>query len=124
MIIYVFYSEIIFPYFSVFNCFFFHISEIDFSDFRYGSRSSHSTTDPLTVVSDRIARAFKRSGATRSVALGISKTFDRIWHAGLLNLNLIFETLQTGVRSGLLISVLGKLSWLCLTSLITMVPLM
>ena len=113
---------LIFP--VVFNCFSFHISEIDFSDFRYGFRSSHSTTDPLTVVSDRIARAFKRSGATRSVALGISKTFDRIWHAGLLNLNLIFETLRTGVRSGLLISVLGKLSWLCLTSLITMVPLM
>ena len=30
----------------------------------------------------------------------------------LLNLNLIYETLWTGVRSGLLISILGKLSWL------------
>ena len=29
----------------------------------------------------------------------------------LLNLNLIDDTLWTGVRSGLLISVLGKLSW-------------
>ena len=29
----------------------------------------------------------------------------------LLNLNLIYETLWTGVRSGLLISMLGKLSW-------------
>ena len=41
-------------------------------------------SDLLTVVSDRIARAFNRSGATRAVALDISKTFDRVWHAGLL----------------------------------------
>ena len=33
---------------------------------------------------DRIARASDRSGATRAVALDISKTFDRVWHAGLL----------------------------------------
>ena len=35
-----------------------------FSDFRYGSRSSRSTSDLLRIVSDRIARAFNRSGAT------------------------------------------------------------
>ena len=34
----------------------------------------------------------------------------------LLNLNLIYETRWTGVRSGLLISMLGKLSWFRLTS--------
>ena len=56
-----------------------------FSDFQYGFRSSRSTADLLTVVSDRIARAFNRSGATRAVALGISKAFDRVWHAGLLH---------------------------------------
>ena len=42
----------------------------------------------------------------------------------LLNLSLIYETLWTGVRSGLLISMLGKLSWFSLTGLITMVLLM
>ena len=42
----------------------------------------------------------------------------------LLNLNLIYETLWTGVRSDLLILMLGKLSWFCLTSLITIVLLM
>ena len=42
----------------------------------------------------------------------------------LLNLNLIYETLWTGLRSGLLISMLGKLSWFHLTGLITMVLLM
>ena len=38
----------------------------------------------------------------------------------LLNFNLIYETLWTGERSGLLISVLGKLRWFRFTSLITM----
>ena len=42
------------------------------------------------------------------------------WHR---NLNLIYETLWTGLRSSLLISMLGKLSWFCLTGLITMVLL-
>ena len=56
-----------------------------FSDFQCGFRSSQSTADLLTVVSDRIARAFNRSGATRAVALDISKAFDRVWHAGLLH---------------------------------------
>ena len=41
------------------------------------------------------------------------------WH-----LNLMYETLWTGVRSGLLTSVLRKLCWFHLTSLITMVLLM
>ena len=36
-------------------------------------------------MSDRIARGFNRSGATRAVALDISKAFDRVWHAGLLH---------------------------------------
>ena len=53
-----------------------------FSDLQYGFRSS---ADLLTVVSDRIARTFNRSGATRAVALDISKAFDRVWHAGLLH---------------------------------------
>ena len=51
------------------------------SDFQYGFKSCQSTADLLTVVSDRIARAFNRSGATRAVALDISKAFDRVWHA-------------------------------------------
>ena len=39
------------------------------SNFQYGFRSSRSTADLLTGVSDRIARAFNRSGTTRAVAL-------------------------------------------------------
>ena len=35
-----------------------------FSDFQYGFRPSQSTADLLTIISDRFARAFNRSGAT------------------------------------------------------------
>ena len=42
----------------------------------------------------------------------------------LLNLNLIYETLWTGTGSDSLISMLKKLNWFCLTSLITRVLLM
>ena len=56
-----------------------------FSDFQFSFRSSRSTADLLTVVSDRIARAFSRSGAARAVTLDISNAFDRTWHAGLLH---------------------------------------
>ena len=38
-----------------------------------------------TAISDKIARAFNRSGATQSVALDISKAFDRVWHAGVFH---------------------------------------
>ena len=41
----------------------------------------------------------------------------------LLNLNLICESLWTGAGSGLLISMLEKLNWFCLTGLIIMVLL-
>ena len=56
-----------------------------FSDFQYGFRSFRSTADLLRFVSDRIARSFNRSRATRAVALDISKAFSRVCHAGLLH---------------------------------------
>ena len=42
----------------------------------------------------------------------------------LQNLNLIYETLWTRARSGLLISMLGKINWFRLTDLIILVLLM
>ena len=52
---------------------------------QYVFRSSRSTLDVLTVVSDRLARAFDSSGTWYvTVALDISKGFYRVWHAGLL----------------------------------------
>ena len=62
-----------------------------FSHFQYGFRSSRSTADLFTVVSDRLAWAFNKSGATVAVAFDISKTFDRIWHAGLLHKRMEFQ---------------------------------
>ena len=56
-----------------------------FSDFQYGFRSSRPTAHLVSVVSDRIARAFNKSGATQAVALKIPKAFDIVWHAGLLH---------------------------------------
>ena len=56
-----------------------------FSNFQHGFGSSWSSADVLTVVSDRIARAFNRSGAARAEALDISKAFDRVWNAALLH---------------------------------------
>ena len=56
-----------------------------FSEFQYGFGSSQSTADLLTNVSDRIARAFNRCGATRAVTLDIFEVFDRIQHVGLLH---------------------------------------
>ena len=56
-----------------------------FSDFQFAFRSSQSTADLLTFASDKIARAFFRSGATRAVALDISKGFDRVWYAGIFH---------------------------------------
>ena len=55
-----------------------------FSDFNYGFGSSRSTTDLLTVVSDRTEKTFNRSGATWAVTLDLSKAFDRVWDTGLL----------------------------------------
>ena len=66
-----------------------------FSDFQYGFRFSQSTADLLTIVSDRIARAFNnRSGVTQDVALDISQAFDRVWHAALLR-KLKYSSSQT-----------------------------
>ena len=56
-----------------------------FSEFQYGFGSSQSTADLLTNVSDRIARAFNRCGATRAVTLDIFEVFDRVQHVGLLH---------------------------------------
>ena len=81
-----------------------------FSDFQYGFRSSRSTADLQTVVSDRIARAYNRYGATRAVALDISKAFDRVWHAGLLHKLKSYGI--SGQIFGLISSFLSN-RWLC-----------
>ena len=56
-----------------------------FSDLQYGFKSSLSTVDLLTVISDRFVWAFNRSMTDQAVAVDISKILDRFCHAGLLN---------------------------------------
>ena len=96
-----------------------HLGKCDlFSDSKYGFRSSGSTTDLLTVVSDRIDRAFNRSGAIRAVPLDISKAFHKVSHAGLLHkvnswgiLGPIFGLISSFLSSGQIRKVLdGKSS--------------
>ena len=55
-----------------------------FSDFQYGFRSSRSTADILTVISERFYRTLNSCGEARTIALDISKAFDKVWHAGLI----------------------------------------
>ena len=94
-----------------------------FSDFQYGFRSSETTADLLTVVSisDRIARAFNRSGTTRAVALDISKAFDRVWHAGLLH-----KLKSYGISGQIfgLFSVIDDFEWFWMESLHKNIQLM
>ena len=59
-------------------------------------------------MSDRNVRAFNRSGATGAVALDISKTFDRVWYAGLLQKRKCYEIL--GQIFGLISSFFSKRS--------------
>ena len=87
------------------KCGLFLISNISF-------RSSRSTVDLLTIVSDRIATTFNRSEATRAVALDISKAFDR--HAGLLHKlksygvsDLIFDLISSFLSNSQVRVVLG-----------------
>ena len=53
-----------------------HLEKCDLlSDFQYGFTSSRSTAGLLTVVSDRTARAFNKSEATRAVTRDTFKAF-------------------------------------------------
>ena len=112
-----------------------HLEKCDhFSDSLYGFTSSQSTADLLTVVPEKIGRALNRSGATRAVALDISKAFDRVvlftnlsfmeFQVRYLAVFLIYQILWTEAGSGLFISILEKLSWFHSTILITLVLLM
>ena len=53
------------------------------SDFGYAFRSFQSTLELLAVVSDRIGRSFNMSAAIQTVALDISKAFNKVLLAGV-----------------------------------------
>ena len=94
-----------------------------FSDFQYGCRSL-STADLLTVISDRIGRAFNRSRTTRAVALDISKAFGRVWHTGLLH-NLSLMKFQVRYLALFIpFSVIDSFKWFWIESLHKNIQLM
>ena len=95
-----------------------------FSDFLYRFSSSRSTADLLTVVSDRIARAFNRSGATRAVALDISKAFEGL---GMLVFSTNLSLMEFRARHSalfLLFSVIDDFEWFWMESLHKNIQLM
>ena len=91
--------------------------------FQYGFRSSRSTADLLTVVSDRIAGAFNRSGATRDVELDISKVTELGMLVFFINLGLM-EFQVRYLVSFLLFSVIGGFKWFWMGSLHENIQLM
>ena len=95
-----------------------------FSDFQYGFRSSQSTANLLTVMSDIIFRAFDRTGATQAVALDISKVFDSVWHAGLLHKVKSYEISVSYLALFLLLSVIGSFWWFWMGNLHRNIQLM
>ena len=95
-----------------------------FSDFQYGFRSSGSTEDILTLVSDRIARAFNRSVATPVVAFGILKAFFRVWHSGFVHKLRVMEFQVIYLALFLLFSVIDKFGWFWMGSLQMNIQLM
>ena len=76
------------------------------------------------VVSDRIARAFDRTGATQAAALDISKVFDSVWHAGLLHKVKSYEISVRYVALFLLFSVIGSFRWFWMGNLHRNIQLM
>ena len=85
--------------------------------FQYGFRSSRSSADLLTVVSDRIARVFTRPQAAQAVALNISKAFDRVQHAGLVHKRKSQELQVRYLALFVLFSVIDNFEWFWMESL-------
>ena len=82
-----------------------------FSDFQYGFRSSQSTGDPLTVVSDRIAKIFNSFGATRAVALDIYPRLLKEFGMLVFFTNLSLLEFQVRYLAFFLFSVIGDFWW-------------
>ena len=92
-----------------------------FSDFQYGFGSSQSMAHLLTVGSDRIARAFNRSGATQAVAIDISKAFGMLvffTNLSLMEFQVRYLTLLP------LFSVIDNFKWFWMKSLHKNIQLM
>ncbi len=72
---------------TIFNKWFLkHLSTFNLlSDHQYGFRKERSTGDLLAFLTDSWSSSLSRFGEIFSVALDISKAFDRVWHKYLLS---------------------------------------
>ena len=61
----------------------------------------------MTIVSDRIARAFNRSEATPAVVLDMPKAFNRVYHATLLHKQVLVYIMVRFLTLFVLFSVIG-----------------
>ena len=62
----------------------FHETNNLLSDHQYGFRKARSTGDLLAYAVHVWSSALESSGESRVISLDISKSFDRVWHKGLL----------------------------------------
>ena len=60
---------------------------------QYGFCHSRSIGDLLFYLTEHVSRVLNSQGESRSVALDISKAFDKVWHQGLLHKLLSYGTL-------------------------------
>ena len=95
-----------------------------FSDFQYGFRSSRSTADLLTIVSDRIASSFNRSGATRAVALDIFKVLTGFGMLVVLTNLSLMEFQVRYLSLFLLFSIIEDFEWFWMGSVHKNIQLM
>ena len=95
-----------------------------FSDFQYGFRSSQSTGDLLTVLSDRIAKIFNSFGATRAVALDIYPRLLKEFGMLVFFINLSLLEFQVRYLAFFLFSVIGDFWWLWMGNLHKNIQLM
>ena len=82
-----------------------------FSGCQGGFMYSLSTADLLIIESDRIEGAFNRSWATQTVALDISKTFNRVSDVGLLYKLNSYEISGHVLGLNLFFSVINRSEW-------------
>ncbi len=74
------------------------------SDRQYGFRKGRSTGDLLSLLTDSRSSSLSRFGETFSVALDITKAFDRVWHKSLLSKLLSFGFLNRKIQKHLFTS--------------------
>ena len=81
----------------LFNMFSFFSKNNLITQKQFGFKPSDSCINQLLSITHEIYKSFDDGFEVRSVFLGISKTFDKVWHQGI-----IFRLRQNGISGDLL----------------------